>query len=180
MYPPFCSVSPVWCNFLLAWKIRVYIMISVRLAGWLSVCGKNFNVAIFLDTTKMINVKLNVMVVLIKLCPFIPLAVTLIVFQGYSSVEQFWLKILCSYSNEWKLCTDCELYDWGVFSRVIVCFWLCRLVRIFNIGIFSDAINIISVRLSMMVLRIEFTCSLHFQWPWHYFKVTLSSSARQF
>ena len=53
-------------------------------ASWLvrqeSLCGKNLNDAVFLDTINMINVKLCVMVVLIELYPFIPLTVTLIVF----------------------------------------------------------------------------------------------------
>ena len=54
-------------------------MISVRLAGWtdrrtagwlanrVSEYGKNFNVAIFLDTINMINVKLCMMVILTEL-----------------------------------------------------------------------------------------------------------------
>ena len=60
------------------------VMISVRSV---SVCGKNFNVAIVSDTLNMINVKSRLMVVLIELHPFIPLSVTLIVFQGHSSVN---------------------------------------------------------------------------------------------
>ena len=51
--------------------------------------GKKFNVAIFLDTIKMMNVKLcMVALLLIEPCLFIPLLVTLIVYQDYSSVEQ--------------------------------------------------------------------------------------------
>ena len=64
-------------------------MISVRPAGQLSVCGKNFNVAIFLDTISKINGKLCMIVVLIELYPFVTLSVTLIVLQGHSSVKQF-------------------------------------------------------------------------------------------
>ena len=64
-------------------------MISVRLAIQLAVGGRNFNVAIFLDTINMINVKLCMMVELIQLYPFTPLSVTLIVFQDHSSVKQF-------------------------------------------------------------------------------------------
>ena len=62
-------------------------MISIKPAGQLSVCGKNFNVAIVLDTINMINVQFWIMLVLIELYPFIPLSVTLIVFQGHSSVK---------------------------------------------------------------------------------------------
>ena len=54
-----------------------------------SVCGKHLNAAIFSDTINRINVKLRMMVVLIELYPFIPLSVTLVVFQGHSSVKQF-------------------------------------------------------------------------------------------
>ena len=54
-----------------------------------SVYGKNFNVSIFSDTLNMINVKLYMRVVLIELYPFIPLSVTLIVFQGHGSIKQF-------------------------------------------------------------------------------------------
>ena len=54
--------------------------------GQVSVYGKNFNVANFSDT--MIDVKLCIMIVLIKLYPFVPLTVTVIGFQGHSSVKQ--------------------------------------------------------------------------------------------
>ena len=59
------------------------------------------NVAIFSDTTNMINVKLCMMVVLIELYPHIPLSVTPIVFQGHSSVK---LNMLCSSPIKLKLC----------------------------------------------------------------------------
>ena len=55
----------------------------------MSICGKNFNIVIFLDAINMINVKLCMMVVLIEFFPFIPLSVTLNVFQGHSSVKHF-------------------------------------------------------------------------------------------
>ena len=61
-------------------------------------CGKNFNIAIFLDSINMINVKTH------WAYPFMPLSVTLIVFQGHSSVKQFQLKIVCSYLIKLKLC----------------------------------------------------------------------------
>ena len=51
--------------------------------------GKEFNVAIFSDIINMINVKIHMMVVLIELYPFIPLSITLTVFQGHSVVKQF-------------------------------------------------------------------------------------------
>ena len=50
---------PFW----LAWKMQVYIMIYVGLAGGVIFLRcKNFSVAIFLDTTNVINVKLCMMV----------------------------------------------------------------------------------------------------------------------
>ena len=81
-------------------------MVSVTPAGRVSVCGKNFNVVIFSNTVNMINVKLCMMVVLIELYSFLRLSMTLIVFQSHSSVEQFQLKILCSYPINLKLCTN--------------------------------------------------------------------------
>ena len=68
---------------------NVSLMIGVRPAGQLSVCDKNFNMVIFLDTVDIIFVKFCMMVVLTELYPFMPLSVTLIVFQGHSSVKQF-------------------------------------------------------------------------------------------
>ena len=62
-------------------------------ASQLSVCGKNFYIAIFLDTINMINVKLCMMVVLIELYPFMLFSVTLIVFQGHSFNWKFYISI---------------------------------------------------------------------------------------
>ena len=50
---------------------------------------QNFNVAIVSDTKYVINVKLCMMVLLTEHYLFIPLSVTLIIFQGHSSVKQF-------------------------------------------------------------------------------------------
>ena len=58
-------------------------------ASRVSICGKNFEFAIFLDTINMLNVKLCMMVILTVFYSFIPLSVTLIVFQGHSIVKQF-------------------------------------------------------------------------------------------
>ena len=51
--------------------------------------GKNFTVTVFLDTLKAINVKFCLMVLVIELYLFIPLSVTLTIFQGHRSVKQF-------------------------------------------------------------------------------------------
>ena len=72
--------------------MRVYVTIIVRLASQLVNClyvAKKINVAIFLDTMNTIDVKLCMMVVLIELYPCISLSVTLIVFDGLTSVKQF-------------------------------------------------------------------------------------------
>ena len=57
-------------------------MISVGPAGWpsvrMSLCDKNFNIAIFSDTVNVTKVKLCMMVVIIELCTFIRLSVTFI------------------------------------------------------------------------------------------------------
>ena len=72
---------------------NVCVMISVGLAGWLSVrisiwqklyCCNILDIIMY-----MISVKLSMMVVLIELFPFIPRSVTLTVFQHHSSVKQF-------------------------------------------------------------------------------------------
>ena len=52
----------------------------------------------------MITVNLCMMVVLVELYLFIPLSVTLTVFQDQISVKHFQLKILSSYSIKLILC----------------------------------------------------------------------------
>ena len=79
---------------------------SARPAGQLSLCGKNFDVAIFFFGGNCKYDKCQTLhdVLLTELYPLIPLSVTVIVFQGHSSVRQFYLKILCSYVIKLKLC----------------------------------------------------------------------------
>ena len=62
-------------------------------AGRVSVLGENFNIVVFSDNINMINVKFCMLVVLIESYPFIPLSVTLIVFQGHSSVKYFLMRL---------------------------------------------------------------------------------------
>ena len=63
-----------------------YVIISVGPAKQVIVrCGKNFNVAIF-SHYEYDNVKLCMMVLLTKLYLFVPFSVTLIIFQGHSSL----------------------------------------------------------------------------------------------
>ena len=66
----------------------MYVMINVRAAsGPSKTMGKNFNIAICINTINMINVKLGMVVVLIELYPFMPFSVTLIVCQGHSGLN---------------------------------------------------------------------------------------------
>ena len=84
-------------------SLSLYVMISVKLssllAGLVSVCSKISGkclyeclyVVIFSATINMISDKLCVLVLLMKLLPFIPLSVTVVAFQGHTSiiVKQF-------------------------------------------------------------------------------------------
>ena len=63
-------------------------MMNVRLAGRLNVWHfENFNVAIFWDTTNVINVKLCMVVLLIVLFLIMPPSVTHTLFHGHSIVS---------------------------------------------------------------------------------------------
>ena len=50
---------------------------------------ENVNTEIYSDTKNVINVKLCMVLIFIKLYLFIRLSVILIIFQGHSNVEQF-------------------------------------------------------------------------------------------
>ena len=68
----------------------VYLVISVLVASRMNVwCGKNFNIVIFSNSVKVINVKFCLVVLLIELYLFIPLSVILTILQGHLSVKQF-------------------------------------------------------------------------------------------
>ena len=82
----------------------ICVMLAGHPAGQVSVCGKNFNVAIFWDTIDIINVKLCMVVAFIEVYPFASFSVTLIAFQGHSSIKQLLLKSVCSYLIKLKLC----------------------------------------------------------------------------
>ena len=62
-------------------------MINIFLVSQVSGIVRNFNVKIFSDTINVINIRLCMMVLPIALHLFIPLSVTLTVFQGHSSVK---------------------------------------------------------------------------------------------
>ena len=50
---------------------------------------ENFQIGIFSDTINATNVKLCMILLLIDLCLFIPLSITLTIFEGHSSVKEF-------------------------------------------------------------------------------------------
>ena len=62
-------------------------IINTFVVGLASGDVENFNVGIYSDTIKVINVNLCMMVLLIELYLFIPLSVTLTIFQGHSNVK---------------------------------------------------------------------------------------------
>ena len=117
-------------------------------AGWVSICGKNFKILIFSDTVNVINVKLCMMVLLIELYLFIPLSVTLTIFQGHRYVSLHW-------KDHWKY----DLCNYGVYSREIIKMLLVGqvsgLVKTFNIWYFLRHLNVLIVKFCMIVLHIE-------------------------
>ena len=63
--------------------------IMMFLVSQVSGLVENFKIGIFSDIINVINVKLCMMVLLIELYLFIPLSITLTIFQGHSTVKQF-------------------------------------------------------------------------------------------
>ena len=81
---------------------------SGRPAGWLasqvSICGKTFNIVIFLDTINILNVKLCIMVVFIELYQFIPLAGGHYCISSSQQCQTVLTENLYSYPIKFKLC----------------------------------------------------------------------------
>ena len=65
------------------------VIVNIFFIGKASQFFKNFNTKIYSDTTNVIVVKLCMMALLIELYMFIPLSVTMTIFQGHSNVKQF-------------------------------------------------------------------------------------------
>ena len=63
-------------------------MINMFSVGQVSGLVKNFIIGIYSDTMTVVNIKLCMMVLLIKLYLFIPLSMTLAIFQGLDSIKQ--------------------------------------------------------------------------------------------
>ena len=64
-------------------------IINMVLVGQVSELVENINIEIYSGTINVINLKLCMMVLFIELYLFIPLSVTLTIFQGHSNVRQF-------------------------------------------------------------------------------------------
>ena len=69
-----------------------------------------------------------------------------------------------------------DVYSWKINNMFIVS-QVSGLVENFEIGIFSDSINAINVKLCMVVLLIELYLFTPFQWPWLYLKVIAVSNS---
>ena len=63
----------------------IYMLLISQVSGLV----KYFNIGIYSDTMYVINVEVCMMVLLIELYLFIPLSVTLTIFQGHNSVKEF-------------------------------------------------------------------------------------------
>ena len=74
------------------------------LVGHVSGLVRNLNIWIFSDTINVINIKLCMIVLHIKLYLFMTLSMTLTLFQGHSNVKQFLLKILSFFLIKLNLC----------------------------------------------------------------------------
>ena len=62
-------------------------IINMFFVGQVSLLVENFNIGIYSDIIRVINVKICAMVLLADHYLFIPLSITLIVCQGHSSVK---------------------------------------------------------------------------------------------
>ena len=131
---------------------------------------QNFNVAIFSDSINVINAKLCMMIVLIELCPFIPLSTTFVVFQGYSRVKQILRPLfLISAHVSWKnLNVAC-------FSDIVKAryFKICTTITMLGVYIFIVAlmtltlfqgyrfVRIMNCKLCLLDSGLNVTCLLH-------------------
>ena len=88
----------------------------------LSIFGKNFNVAVFLNTLKY-DVTLCIIVVLIELYPFTPFSVTVIIFQGHSRVRQVLINFVCLFVFIWLSWNFVRLLT---KLKLCIIVWLCQ------------------------------------------------------
>ena len=117
-------------------------MISTGLPGQLSAYGRSFNLAIFL------NVKFGMMIVLIELYPFIPLSVTLTVFQDHRSIYFLW-KFRCTF---WQALL---LYTVQVLSTAMIkLLWYMKNNKKKNIGFLSLVLHLNVSCLSVIALLV--------------------------
>ena len=125
----------------------VYVMISVKPAGWLSVCSKNF-VAIFLNTINMIHVKLCMMVALTELYHTYYFQWPWLYFKATAVSNSFQLKMCFSYLIEFKLCVIVYAYLFIVYS--------CRswiYINIFDVDRLSYLQKMLTLPFSLTLLK---------------------------
>ena len=92
----------------------------------------------------MINIKLCEMVQSTELHLFIPLSMTLTIFQGHSSVKQFQLKILRCEPIKLKLCMviyHVDYIKYHFFFFLILAPVQGRLKKNFNVGFFEHCLS---------------------------------------
>ena len=116
---PVSYPQPLLCN------SYMYIMISVHLHGWPSMCGKHFDVVILMGTISVIIVKLCFMEH-IELYLLIPCFVTLTSKWG----QHYQTVLDSSYPIQFKLCVIVKHMDWMVHVTVLLFF--CLIVTIFK------------------------------------------------
>ena len=79
-----CTIWFAWC-----WWDNSREIINMFFISQVSGLAQNFDMGIYSHTVNVINVKLCMMVLLLELYLFIPLSVTLTIFQGHSNVKLF-------------------------------------------------------------------------------------------
>ena len=155
-------------------------MINVGPADWLasrlSLCNKNFNVAIFWDTINMINVKLCTMIVLIELYPFTPLSVTLIVFHFYVTAvsNSFNCKFYVLFQWSWNFV---QLLTTSSRSWIYHYFWVSHIFKGDNWHIVwvGDIDQLVEHWTGMLLKQVrfpnvarDFSLRVNFQWRLSY------------
>ena len=110
----------------------MFVMISARPAGWLSVCGKNFTIAIFSDTINMINVKLCLLVYSLSFThsyhfqwPWFYFEVTAVLTENFTflsdEIETFYDCWLCQVDLKHTKIFDCRTFPREIID-ILPCF----------------------------------------------------------
>ena len=111
-------------------------IINMFFVGRVSGLVENFNNGIFSDTLNVINVKLCTMVLFIEFYLFIPLSVTLTIFQGHRYVSLHWKfyvviwlssKFIGLLSTSWK----CHFFFSFLFFLLMITLYSSEITDIF-------------------------------------------------